>query len=458
MAKQVDFENGRIGQNVVQTAVPMLVAQVLSLLYNVVDRIYIGRIPGEGTTALGGVGLCFPFIMVITAFTNLYGIGGAPLCAMALGRGDKKQAEKILNVSFFLLAATACVLTILGLIFCRPLLYLLGASDTTIVYAEPYLRIYLYGTIASMAASGLNPFINAQGFAGTGMLTIFIGAAANIILDPLFIFVFGWGVRGAAVATVISQCLSAVFVLRFLHSGRSGLSLHGSYIRHAEWKTAADITGLGFAGFVMQITNSLVAVVCNHMLSTTGGDLYVSVYTIVSSVRQLMDVPVGAINDGASPIMSYNYGAGRYDRIRKTVRITTVWGIGYTCVMWLLIVLFPAAFILIFSSDSTILTTAVPALHMYFFAFVFQALQYSGQTVFKSLNMKRQAIFFSLFRKVIMVVPLTLLLPRIGGFGPLGVFMAEPVSNFIGGTFCFTTMMLTVYRRLGRTPPDSLHA
>ncbi|HAH61143.1 MAG TPA: Na+-driven multidrug efflux pump, partial [Treponema sp.] len=291
-----------------------------------------------------------------------------------------------------------------------------------------------------------------------GMLTIFIGAAANIILDPLFIFVFGWGVRGAAVATVISQCLSAVFVLRFLHSGRSGLSLHGSYIRHAEWKTAADITGLGFAGFVMQITNSLVAVVCNHMLSTTGGDLYVSVYTIVSSVRQLMDVPVGAINDGASPIMSYNYGAGRYDRIRKTVRITTVWGIGYTCVMWLLIVLFPAAFILIFSSDSTILTTAVPALHMYFFAFVFQALQYSGQTVFKSLNMKRQAIFFSLFRKVIMVVPLTLLLPRIGGFGPLGVFMAEPVSNFIGGTFCFTTMMLTVYRRLGRTPPDSLHA
>ncbi|HAH61144.1 MAG TPA: MATE family efflux transporter, partial [Treponema sp.] len=170
MAKQVDFENGRIGQNVVQTAVPMLVAQVLSLLYNVVDRIYIGRIPGEGTTALGGVGLCFPFIMVITAFTNLYGIGGAPLCAMALGRGDKKQAEKILNVSFFLLAATACVLTILGLIFCRPLLYLLGASDTTIVYAEPYLRIYLYGTIASMAASGLNPFINAQGFAGTGML------------------------------------------------------------------------------------------------------------------------------------------------------------------------------------------------------------------------------------------------------------------------------------------------
>jgi putative MATE family efflux protein len=455
MTKQVDFEKGSIGQNVIQTAVPMLVAQVLSLLYNIVDRIYIGRIPGEGTAALGGVGLCFPFIMVITAFTNLYGLGGAPLCAMALGRGDKKQAEKILNISFFLLAGTALVLTVTGLIFCRPLLYLFGASDTTIVYALPYLRIYLLGTIASMPASGLNPFINAQGFAGTGMLSIFIGAAANIILDPLFIFTFGWGVRGAAVATVISQCLSAVFVLRFLHGGRSELSLHVSYFRHVNYKTAADITGLGFASFVMQITNSLVAVVCNHMLSTTGGDVYVSVYTIVSSVRQIMDVPVGAINDGASPIMSYNYGAGRYDRIRKTVLITTAWGIGYTCIMWLLVILFPAAFIRIFSSDGTILSTAVPALHLYFFAFVFQALQYSGQTVFKSLNMKKQAIFFSLFRKVIMVVPLTVLLPLIGGLGSQGVFIAEPVSNFIGGTFCFTTMMLTVYRRLGKKTADS---
>jgi putative MATE family efflux protein len=455
MAKQVDFENGKIGQTVVQTAVPMLVAQVLSLLYNIVDRIYIGRIPGEGTTALAGVGLCFPFVMITAAFTSLYGVGGAPLCAMALGRRDTKQAEKILNVSFFLLTVTACILTVLGLLFCRPLLYMLGASDTTIVYAGPYLRIYLYGTIASMAASGLNPFINAQGFAGTGMLTIFIGAAANIVLDPLFIFVFGWGVPGAAAATVVSQCLSAVFVLRFLHGGRSELRLHRSYVRHMEWKTAADITGLGFAGFVMQITNSLVAVVCNHMLSTTGGDMYVSVYTIVSSVRQMMDVPVGAINDGASPVMSYNYGAGRYNRIRKTIRITTITGIGYTCVMWLLVILFPAAFILIFSPDRTILATAVPALHMYFFAFVFQALQYSGQTVFKSLNMKKQAVFFSLFRKVIMVVPLTLLLPRIGGFGPSGVFMAEPVSNFIGGTLCFVTMMLTVYRQLKR--PDSVN-
>jgi len=449
MAKQIDFENSRIGHTVIQTAVPMLVAQVLSLLYNIVDRIYIGRMPGEGTAALGGVGLCFPFIMIITACTNLYGAGGAPLCAMALGRGDRKQAEKILNTSFFLLVCTSLVLTAAGIVFCRPLLYLLGASDTTIVYALPYLRIYLLGCFASMTASGLNPFINAQGFAGTGMLTIFIGAAANIVLDPLFIFVLGWGVRGAAAATVISQCLSAVFVLRFLHSGKSELSLHRVYFLHIEKRTASDITGLGFAGFIMQITNSLVAVVCNSMLSSTGGDICVSAYTIVSSVRQMMDVPVGAINEGSSPILSFNYGAKKYDRIRKTVLITTAWGIGYTCIMWLLVIVFPAAFIRIFSSDRTLLSAAVPALRLYFFAFVFQALQYSGQTVFKSLNMKKKAIFFSLFRKVIMVVPLTLLLPRISGLGADGVFIAEPVSNFIGGTFCFVTMMVTVYRKLG---------
>ncbi len=445
--KQVDFSRGSITQNVAQVAVPMLVADLLSLLYNIVDRIYIGRIPGEGTIALAGVGLCFPIITLILAFTSLYGVGGAPICAFHRGRGDTESAQRVMNTSFVLLCATGIVLMALSYLTMRPMLFAFGASDVTIKYAVPYLQIYLYGTIPSMIASGMNPFINAQGFPGVGMLTIFIGALANIVLDPLFIFTFGMGVRGAAIATVISQCLSMVIVLVFLTRGKAELRILPSVFRHIRQKDVGNIVGLGFSSFIMKFTNSLVAIVCNTMLSRYGGDTYISIYTIISSVRQILEVPVGAFTDGSSPVISFNAGAKQYDRVKGAIRIATLWAVGYTAVIWLLIFIRPGMFIRIFSSDDALVQEASAAMHLYFFAFLFQSLQSSGQNVFKSLNMKKQAIFFSLFRKVIMVVPLTLILPRF--LGSNGVFLAEPISNLIGGSACFLTMYLTVYRKLG---------
>ncbi|MBE5998580.1 MAG: MATE family efflux transporter [Eubacteriales bacterium] len=452
--KQVDFENGSVFRNILQTSFPMLVAQVLSLLYSIVDRIYIGRIPETGTAALGGVGLCFPVIILVTGFSNLYGLGGAPLCSIERGRGDRDGAELVMNVAFFMMLGTAIVLTVAGELFCPLLLRLFGAGPGNYMYASAYMRIYLLGTVFAMIATGLNPYINAQGYARTGMLTVVIGAVTNIVLDPLFIFVLHLGVRGAALATILSQFLSAVFVLRFLTRLDTELklrylTLHDFVTKHLE--LAGDIVSLGMSSFVMQCTNSLVSICCNRVLSTTGGAdsaLYVSIMTIITSIRQLLDTPVLANGEGTSPVISYNYGAGRYRKVRRAILIMTIVGVGYTALMWVFVLIRPSLFISVFSSDTSILEKAVPALHMYFFAFVFQALQISGQTTFKALNKKRQAIFFSIFRKVIIVVPLTFLLPTVFGMGPMGVFMAEPVSNFVGGTACFVTMVCTVLPEL----------
>ena len=462
--KQVDFRNGRILSNVLQSMLPMLVAQVLSLLYSIVDRIYIGRIPGEGTAALGGVGLCFPIIIMVTAFTNLFGLGGAPLCSIARGRGDLRRASEIMNTAFSMLVLTGAVITVTGELFAAPLLRLFGATDGNLPHALAYLHIYLVGTIFTMLATGLNPYINAQGFASTGMLTVVIGAVTNILLDPVFIFVFGMGVRGAALATILSQILSAFFVLRFLTGEKAELrltpvqdlrelpaNLAGRSSGGSDFRsTALDIAGLGSSAFVMQFTNSLVSIVCNSTLSKYGGEIMVSVYTIISSVRQVLETPVIAIGEGTSPVISFNYGARRPAYVRKAMLIMAVIGIGYTFVVWILIERFPAFFISMFSADATLMKDAIPALHLYFFAFIFQSLQYTGQTTFKALGKKKQAIFFSLFRKVVMVVPLTLLLPGVFHFGADGVFMAEPISNAVGGSACLITMLLIVLPELKR--------
>ena len=446
--KQIDFSGNDTKKNVAGAVIPLLVADILALLYSVVDRIYIGRAPDAGTAGLGGIGLCFPFIMMVTAFTNLYGQGGSPLCAMARGKGDREGAEEVMNTAFMLLLFTSVVLMALFEGFARPMLLALGAeaSPELLPHAMSYLQLYLLGTPATMLASGLSPYINAQGFAGAGMLTIAIGAVSNLILDPIFIFGLHMGVQGAALATVISQCLSALFVLSFLRGRKTELRL--SWIHPLRLRPAmiGDILGLGVVNFIMQFTNSLVAVVCNRMLSTYGGALYISVYTVISSVRQILDVPVQAIGSGASPVLSYHYGAKRPDRMRETVRIMSRWAIEYTAVMWVLIMVAPGLLIRIFNSDPSLLSAGSLALRIYFATFVFQAMQVSGQTVYRSIGQKRKAIFFSLFRKVIMVVPLTLLLPVLG-FGANGVFLAEPISNFIGGGVCFTVMILTEYRK-----------
>lgn len=450
--KQIDFENGKIAQNIARTAFPMLVAQVLSLLYSIVDRIYIGRIPGEGTEALGAVGLCFPVIILITGFTNMYGMGGSPLFAMELGRGDKDKAEKIMNTSFRLLVVTACVIMGIGEVFAEPLLRIFGASDRAMGYSLVYLRIYLTGTLFSMVTTGMNPFINAQGLPDIGMLSVVIGAVSNLILDPLFIFALKMGVSGAAVATVISQGLSVMLVSHYIFGKKLEQRIRMEKTRRIKdmFPFARDIVSLGVAPFIMQCTNSLVQIACNSVLMKFGGEIYVSIMTIVSSVRQIMDTPVLAVVEGASPIISYNYGAGKAGNVRKTMAIMMLVSLPYTLAVWLLVLWKAEMFISIFNSDRMLLTYAVPALHMYFFAYIFQSLQCGGQTVFKALNKKKQAIFFSLFRKVVMVVPLTCLFPYVFGMGTNGVFMAEPVSNVVGGVACFTTMLLTVLPELKR--------
>ena len=449
--KRIDFENGTVVGNILGAALPMLVAQILNLLYNIVDRVYIARIPGVGTAALGAVGLCFPLIVIISAFANLFGSGGAPLFSIYRGKKDSTRAEQIMDTSFSMVCASAVVLMALGMLFARPLLVLFGASEDALVYAYPYMMLYLIGTLPSMIAVGMNPFINAQGYSTVGMLSVAIGAIANLLLDPLFIFVFGLGVRGAAVATVLSQTLSALFVLFFL---TKKAELKVRLLRKEELsgcvEDAKNIISLGTAGFIMQLTNSLVTICCNNVLSVTGGDIYISVMTIVSSVRQLVETPIYAMNEGTSPILSYNYGARRPKRVRKAGVVMGLMIFGYTALMWGVIILIPEFLIRIFSSDAVLMKDAVPALKQYFAAFIFMDLQYIGQTVFKSLNKKKHAIFFSLLRKVFIVVPLTYLMPYALGMGTDGVFLAEPVSNVIGGSLCFITMLLTVLPELKR--------
>lgn len=447
--KRIDFEHGTVTGNILGAALPMLVAQILNLLYNIVDRIYIARIPNVGTVALGAVGLCFPLIVVITAFSNLFGSGGAPLFSIYRGKNESQKSASIMNTSFTMVVACAVVLMLIGFLFARPLLVVFGASKDALVYAYPYLMIYLIGTLPSMIATGMNPFINAQGYSTIGMTSIAVGAIANLLLDPLFIFALGFGVQGAAIATVISQFLSAAFVLFFL-TKKSELKVR--FLKKDEFAEctgyAKNIISLGTADFIMQLTNSLVSICCNNILSNVSGDIYISVMTIVSSVRQLVETPIHAMNEGTSPILSYNYGARRPSRVRKAMMVMGAMMLGYTAIMWSIIIVFPNALIGIFSSDATLMKDAVPALKQYFAAFIFMDCQYIGQTVFKSLNKKKQAIFFSLLRKVFIVVPLTYLMPYALHMGTDGVFLAEPVSNVIGGGLCFVVMLCTVLPEL----------
>ncbi len=448
--KRVDFGSGKTLTNILATALPMFVAQTLNLLYNIVDRIYIARIPVIGTAALGAVGLCFPLVILITAFTNMYGSGGSPLFSIARGAGKREEAGKILDTAFFLLIITGIILTAVGELIGRPVLIVFGASEQALVYALPYLRIYLLGTIFTMIATGMNPFINAQGYSTTGMTTVIIGAVTNIILDPILIFGLGMGVEGAAIATVLSQALSAAFVLRFLFGQKVEYRLH--MMKPEEIRScgprARKIIGLGTAAFIMQFTNSVVSISCNSVLAHVGGDLYVSIMTIINSARQMLETPLLSITEGTSPIISYNYGAKRYKSVKEAGAIMFLLSLGYVVVVWILIRLFPEFVIGIFSSDKTLMEDALPAFHLYFSTFIFMVFQHCGQIIFKSLGKKYHAIFFSLFRKAVIVVPLTYILPYVFHMGTDGVFAAEPISNVIGGLACFITMLLVVLPEL----------
>lgn len=441
MAEQKnDFGVGSVERNIISMAVPMTVAQILNLLYNLVDRMYIGHIPGAGSLALTGVGITFPVISMITAFANLFGMGGAPLCSMARGRRDYESAKRYMQNAFWMLIATGIVLTAVGYVIEKPLLYALGASSVTYPYASTYLRIYLLGNLFVMVGIGMNPFINAQGFGTMGMVTVGLGALVNIILDPLFIFVFHMGVEGAAIATIIAQFLSALWVLFFLTGKKPELQLKVCW-RKPEFRIVKEIVSLGLSNFCMIFTNSLVQVVCNRQLQMYGGDLYVGVMTVLISVRDVATMVVNGITSGAQPVISFNYGAQKKDRVKQGIRFMVTICIIYTCLMWMMTLTFPKAFIGLFNSDPELMAAAVPSMHLYFFGFCFMALQFVGQASFQALGEAKYAIFFSIFRKVIIVVPLTILLPLIPALGLNGVFIAEPISNLVGGCACFFTML-----------------
>ncbi|MCI6044022.1 MATE family efflux transporter [bacterium] len=442
-----DFSQGSVKRNILRLAGPMTLAQLINLLYNIIDRMYIGHLPENATLALTGLGLTFPILMLVTAFSNLFGMGGAPLFSIARGRQEDDRASDIMGTTFTMLLLSGILLTVIGLLIKEPLLYLFGASDQTFPYADRYLSIYLLGSTFVMFSLGMNNFINAQGFAKKGMLTVLIGAVLNILLDPIFIFVLKMGVQGAALATVISQFVSVLWVLRFLTGNEAVIRLKKDSLK-VHFPLLKEIVALGTSGFVMSFTNSAVQIVCNATLQNFGGDISVGVMTVINSIREVVSMPVNGISSASQPVLGYNYGAKEYKRVKEGIKFMSATCIIYTTLIWILLLLFPRPFIHIFNSNSKLLTLGVPAMTIYFFGFFMMSLQFSGQSTFVSLGRSKNAVFFSLFRKVIIVIPLTLILPHIAGLGVNGVFLAEPISNFIGGTACFITMMRTVWPML----------
>lgn len=446
-----DFTKGSMSRTILGMAIPMTLAQLVSVLYNVVDRMYIGHIPGVGSMALTGLGLCMPVIAIITAFTSLVSKGGAPLCSIERGRGNTEEAERIMANCLTMLLVFAAVLTVGFLFFAKPILYLFGASDETYPYAAAYSDIYILGTVFAMVSTGMNAFINSQGFARTGMLTVLFGAVLNIILDPVFIFVFDMGIRGAAIATVISQAGASIWALGFLFSKRPPLRFRLSHMLPSA-RRIGKICALGVTGFMMSATNGLVQILCNKQLQLYGGDLYVGVMTVINSVREVSFMIVDGMVSGAQPVLGFNYGARVYTRVRAGIRFMTRYCLCYTALMWTFLMLLPRLPILIFNNEPALVEAAVPALRIYFSMLVVMSLQMIGQSTFVALGRARSAIFFSTLRKVIIVVPLVIFLPRIAGLGVTGVFLSEPISDVISATACYLTMYLTVYRPLGAAP------
>ena len=442
-----NFAQGSVSSNILRMAGPMVIAQMINVLYNLVDRMYIGRLAETGRLGLTGIGICAPVISIIMAFANLCGMGGSPLFSMARGKGDDDEARHIMGNAFFMMIFLGVVITIIAFAIKNPLLYWLGADAETHIYANQYLSVYLISSIAVMISLGMNPFINAQGAGRTGMLTVAIGAVANIILDPIFIFALDMGVVGAALATIISQALSAAWVLLYLCGKKAAVKFKLSDMRPCA-ATIKRITFLGTSGFCLSFTKSLVQMLCNTSLRDLGGTLYLGIMTIINSIKDLFFVGANGLTNGATPVISYNYGAGKYSRVREAIRFSTVSAVGYCFVAWIVIMLFPGFFIKLFNSDPELLEIGIRSFRIYFAAIVFMAFQLTGQVVSLALGKSKTAIFFSLLRKVIIMAPLIIILPKMFNLGVNGVFLAEPVSNFFGGLACWTTMMLTVYRPL----------
>ena len=442
-----DFTQGSIPQNIIRMAVPMTAAVLINALYSIVDRIYLGHIPGAGSYALTGIGLAFPIITIITAFQNLFGNGGAPLFAMASGKGDKELAARYMQNAAFMLIAVGLALTGIAYAVKKPVLWLIGASEVTFPYADDYLNVYLIGTIFVMISVGLNPYINAQGYARTGMMTVMIGAVINIVLDPLFIFAFKLGVRGAAIATIIAQFVSAAWVLKFLFGKHTPIRLTLRGFR-PNLGIIGKIMALGVTDFCFALTNSAVSMFSNARLQILGGDSWVGAMTVISSIREVLLTVMHGVSGAAKPIMSYNYGAKQFKRVKSASNYMLVIVLAYFVLVWTLLMFVPGFFAGMFTEESGVYQCSITAIRVFFCLQFFMALQTTGQSTFTSLGMARHALFFSLFRKAILVIPLVCILPNMFNLGVLGVFAAEPVSDVIGATACFVTMKVATARKL----------
>lgn len=451
--KEANLGEDRIGGLLFKLALPAILAQVINLLYNLVDRMYIGHIAEVGSVALTGLGVTMPFIMCVSAFAALVSMGGAPRASIMMGRGNKEEAERILGNCTSMLVLVAVIVTVVSQIWGQDILLLFGASESTLPYAWAYMQIYSLGTIFVQLALGLNAFINAQGFARTGMLTVVIGAVCNIILDPIFIFGLHMGVRGAALATILSQGVSCVWIVRFLLGKETTLRIRKGNLKIRP-KTVGPCIALGVAPFIMQFTESVLNICFNTSLLKYGGDVAVGAMTILSSVMQMSMLPIQGLTQGAQPIIGFNYGAKKMDRVKKTFRLLFVSCVAFTAVIWLICMILPQAFILIFTDQAELIAFTKWAIRIYMAVSVIFGVQISCQQTFIALGNAKTSVFLALLRKVILLIPLIYILPAFMEDKLMAVFLAEPVADVIAVT---TTSILfyRTYRTLDKAQEES---
>ena len=430
-----------IGKLLFKLAVPTVVAQLINMLYNIVDRIYIGHIPGEGSLALTGVGVCMPIIMIISAFAALVASGGAPKASISMGKGDNDSAEKILGGCFSLQIIISAVLTAVLLIFSKNLLLMFGASENTIGYATDYMHIYAVGTVFVQLTLGMGAFITAQGYTRISMITVLIGAVCNIILDPIFIFVLGMGVKGAALATVLSQAVSCIWVISFLCGKKTYLKLRKGNLR-INPKLVFPCIALGAATFIMQSSESVISVCFNSSLLKYGGDIAVGAMTILTSVMQFAMLPMQGIAQGAQPILSYNYGAKNTERVKKTFKLLLISCLTYSCVIWAAIMVFPKIFAGIFTPDSALIEFTAAALRIYCGVMCIFGIQIACQMTFVSIGNAPCSIIVAIVRKFVLLLPLIYIMPQLISDKTMGVYAAEPVADIIAVTF--TAVLFTI--------------
>lgn len=435
-----DLGKESVGKLLFKLAAPAIIAQLVNVLYNIVDRIFIGRMQG-GDMAMAGVGVAFPIILIISAFSALVGMGGAPLAAIKMGEQDNDGAEQIMSNSFSVLIILAVLLTVGFLVFKEPILWAFGASDATIGYALDYLGVYLIGTIFVQIALGMNPYINTQGFAKVGMMTVTIGAIINIVLDPILIFGLDMGVKGAALATITAQAVSAIWVLRFLFGKKSVLKIRKKYLK-LESKIVLPILALGIAPFIMQATESLVLVSLNSQLQKYGGDLAVGAMTIMSSIMQIILLPNMGLTQGAQPIISYNYGAKQIDRVKQTFKLCLALCSLYTIAMWAALMLAPQLFVSIFNNDPALMEITTWSIRIYFAGIFIFGIQIACQQTFLALGQAKISLVLALLRKIILLVPLIFILPMFIENQLFGVFLAEPVADVLAALTTIVCFMV----------------